>query len=140
MKNYTKIKEEYIEQIQSKVTLYSHDKTKARVCTIENDDRNKVFSIAFRTAPINSTGLTHILEHSVLCGSKKYPVKDPFVELVKSSLNTFLNAFTFPDKTMYPCASQNDKDFKNLMSVYMDAVFYPQIYNHEEIFLQEGWR
>lgn len=140
MKNYTKIKEEYIEQIQSKVTLYSHNKTKAKICTFENDDRNKVFSIAFRTAPINSTGLTHILEHSVLCGSKKYPVKDPFVELVKSSLNTFLNAFTFPDKTMYPCASQNDKDFKNLMSVYMDAVFYPQIYNHEEIFLQEGWR
>lgn len=140
MKNYTKIKEEYIEQIQSKLTYYEHDKTKARICTIENDDTNKVFSIAFRTAPINSTGLTHILEHSVLCGSKKYPLKDPFVELVKSSLNTFLNAFTFPDKTMYPCASQNDKDFKNLMGVYLDAVFYPQIYEHEEIFLQEGWR
>lgn len=88
---------------------------------------------------MDNTGLTHILEHSVLCGSKKYPVKDPFVELLKSSLNTFLNAFTFPDKTMYPCASQNDTDFKNLMSVYMDAVFYPQIYNHEEIFMQEGW-
>lgn len=140
MTNYTLIKEEYIDQIQSKVSIYSHNKTKARVCTIENDDRNKVFSIAFRTAPINSTGLTHILEHSVLCGSKKYPVKDPFVELVKSSLNTFLNAFTFPDKTMYPCASQNDKDFKNIMSVYMDAVFYPRIHDFEEIFLQEGWR
>lgn len=139
MKNYTKITSKFIEDIQSNVTIYQHNKTHARVCTIENDDNNKVFSIAFRTPPINNGGLTHILEHSVLCGSKNYPVKDPFVELMKSSLNTFLNAFTFPDKTMYPCASQNDKDFKNLMSVYMDAVFYPQIYSHEEIFMQEGW-
>ena len=139
MKNYTKIESKYIEEIQSNVTIYSHNKTKARICTMENEDNNKVFSIAFRTPPIDDSGLTHILEHSVLCGSKKYPVKDPFVELLKSSLNTFLNAFTFPDKTMYPCASQNDTDFKNLMSVYMDAVFYPQIYKHEEIFMQEGW-
>ncbi|MDE7162409.1 MAG: insulinase family protein [Anaeroplasmataceae bacterium] len=139
MKNYTKVTSKFIEDIQSNVTIYTHNKTGARVCTIENDDNNKVFSIAFRTPPMNNGGLTHILEHSVLCGSKKYPVKDPFVELLKSSLNTFLNAFTFPDKTMYPCASQNDKDFKNLMSVYMDAVFYPQIYSHEEIFMQEGW-
>lgn len=139
MKNYTKIQTKFIEEIQSNVTIYKHNKTNARICIMENNDSNKVFSIAFRTPPINSTGLTHILEHSVLCGSKKYPVKDPFVELLKSSLNTFLNAFTFPDKTMYPAASQNDKDFKNLMSVYMDAVFYPQIYNHEEIFMQEGW-
>ena len=139
MNSYTKIESRYIEEIQSNVTIYSHNKTKARIATIENDDNNKVFSIAFRTPPIDNSGLTHILEHSVLCGSKKYPVKDPFVELLKSSLNTFLNAFTFPDKTMYPCASQNDKDFKNLMSVYMDAVFYPQIYEHEEIFMQEGW-
>ena len=139
MKNYTKITTKFIEDIQSNVTIYKHNKTNARICTIENDDNNKVFSIAFRTPAINDGGLTHILEHSVLCGSKKYPVKDPFVELLKSSLNTFLNAFTFPDKTMYPCASQNDKDFKNLMSVYMDAVFYPQIYQHEEIFMQEGW-
>lgn len=139
MKNYTKITSKFIEDIQSEVTIYKHNKTGARVCTIANDDSNKVFSIAFRTPPMNNGGLTHILEHSVLCGSKKYPVKDPFVELLKSSLNTFLNAFTFPDKTMYPCASQNDKDFKNLMSVYMDAVFYPQIYAHEEIFMQEGW-
>lgn len=139
MKNYTEITKKYIEDIQSNVTVYKHNKTNARICTIENDDTNKVFSIAFRTPPINNGGLTHILEHSVLCGSKKYPVKDPFVELLKSSLNTFLNAFTFPDKTMYPCASQNDTDFKNLMSVYMDAVFYPQIYEHKEIFMQEGW-
>lgn len=139
MKNYTKVSNKFIEDIQSNVTIYQHNQTKARICTIENEDNNKVFSIAFRTPPMNNGGLTHILEHSVLCGSKNYPVKDPFVELLKSSLNTFLNAFTFPDKTMYPCASQNDKDFKNLMSVYMDAVFYPQIYAHEEIFMQEGW-
>lgn len=139
MKNYTKLQNKYIEEIQSNVTIYRHNQTDARICTIENEDNNKVFSIAFRTPPINNCGLTHILEHSVLCGSKKYPVKDPFVELLKSSLNTFLNAFTFPDKTMYPCASQNETDFKNLMSVYMDAVFYPQIYQHEEIFMQEGW-
>lgn len=139
MKNYTKITNKYIDEIQSEVTIYKHNKTGARIATFENDDNNKVFSIAFRTPPVNSTGLTHILEHSVLCGSLKYPVKDPFVELLKSSLNTFLNAFTFPDKTMYPLASQNLNDFKNLMSVYMDAVFYPQIYNHEEIFMQEGW-
>ena len=139
MKNYTKLQTKYIDEIQSNVTIYSHDKTHARVCVMENDDTNKVFSIAFRTPAINDGGLTHILEHSVLCGSKNYPVKDPFVELLKGSLNTFLNAFTFPDKTMYPCASQNLEDFKNLMSVYMDAVFYPQIYNHEEIFMQEGW-
>ena len=139
MKNYTKLQTKYIDEIQSNVTIYSHDLTHARICVMENDDTNKVFSIAFRTPAINDCGLTHILEHSVLCGSRKYPVKDPFVELLKGSLNTFLNAFTFPDKTMYPCASQNLEDFKNLMSVYMDAVFYPQIYNHEEIFMQEGW-
>ena len=139
MKNYTKLQTKFIEDIQSNVTIYKHNKTNARICTIENDDNNKVFSIAFRTPPINNGGLTHILEHSVLCGSKNYPVKDPFVELIKGSLNTFLNAFTFPDKTMYPCASKNLKNFKNLMSVYMDAVFYPQIYKYEEIFMQEGW-
>ncbi|MGM9972288.1 MAG: insulinase family protein [Anaeroplasmataceae bacterium] len=136
---FTKETKKFIEEINSNVTIYRHDKTKARLCTIENDDPNKVFSIAFRTPPINDTGLTHILEHSVLCGSKKYPVKDPFVELLKGSLNTFLNAFTFPDKTMYPVASMNDKDFNNLMSVYLDAVFYPNIYKYEEIFKQEGW-
>lgn len=139
MNKYKKIQTKWIEDIQSQVTIYEHIKTKAKVCTIENDDHNKVFSIAFRTPPINDGGLTHILEHSVLCGSAKYPVKDPFVEMMKGSLNTFLNAFTFPDKTVYPCASQNETDFKNLMSVYLDAVFYPQISKHEEIFMQEGW-
>lgn len=139
MSNYSKIAQKYIEEIKTNVSIFRHNKSNARICIMDNDDINKVFSIAFRTPPMDDSGLTHILEHSVLCGSKKYPVKDPFVELLKSSLNTFLNAFTFPDKTMYPCASVNDKDFKNLISVYMDAVFYPQIYNHEEIFMQEGW-
>jgi len=139
MNNYTLIEEKFIDEINSNVRVYSHNKTKARIVTLKNDDPNKVFLIGFRTPPINSTGLTHILEHSVLCGSKKYPVKDPFVELLKSSLNTFLNAFTFPDKTCYPVASINDKDFKNLMDVYLDAVFYPRIYTKKEIFMQEGW-
>lgn len=136
---YKKIAQRFIKDINSDVTIYEHNKTKARVMTIENDDPNKVFSIAFRTPAINNCGLTHILEHSVLCGSKKYPLHDPFVELLKGSLNTFLNAFTFPDKTMYPCASMNDKDFRNLMSVYLDAVFYPNIYTNPFIFKQEGW-
>ena len=139
MKNYTKIETKFIDEIQSEVTIYKHNKSGARVCTIKNDDNNKVFSIGFRTPPINDCGLTHILEHSVLCGSKAFPVKDPFVELLKSSLNTFLNAMTYSDKTVYPVASQNLADFKNLMHIYMDAVFYPQIYAHEEIFKQEGW-
>ena len=139
MKGYTKLNEIEVKELDCKFTIYSHDKTKARVATIECDDDNKVFSIAFRTPPIDNTGLTHILEHSVLCGSDKYEVKDPFVELLKSSLNTFLNAITFPDKTMYPIASKNLKDFKNLTDVYMDAVFHPNIYKHKEIFLQEGW-
>ena len=139
MKNYTFIESKYIDEIESKVSIYRHNKSGARICTMENDDDNKVFSIAFRTPAINSTGLTHILEHSVLCGSKKYPVKDPFVELLKTSLNTFLNAFTFPDKTMYPVASKTLKDFENLMDIYLDATFNPKIYEHKEIFNQEGW-
>lgn len=137
--SYTKISTKFIKDINSNVVVYEHDKTKAHIMTIENDDPNKVFSIAFRTPAINNCGLTHILEHSVLCGSKKYPLHDPFVELLKGSLNTFLNAFTFPDKTMYPCASMNDKDFRNLMSVYLDAVFYPNIHTNPYIFKQEGW-
>lgn len=139
MKNYRLIEEKFLKDIDSNVYIYEHLNTKARIVYIKNDDKNKVFSIAFRTPAKDSTGLTHILEHSVLCGSSKYPVKDPFVELLKSSLNTFLNAFTFPDKTMYPCASMNDKDFKNIMDVYLDSVFFPNIYNYKEIFMQEGW-
>ena len=132
-------KEEDLKGIKAKGYLLRHRKSGARVVYIENDDNNKVFSIGFRTPPSDSTGVPHIMEHSVLCGSKNFPAKDPFVELVKGSLNTFLNAMTYPDKTVYPLASCNDKDFQNLMHVYMDAVFYPNIYEHEEIFRQEGW-
>lgn len=139
MKNYKKISEEMLKEVNAKMTIYEHIKTGARVCTFDTDDTNKVFAIAFKTPAIDSTGVTHIIEHSVLCGSKKYPVKDPFVELLKGSLNTFLNAFTYGDKTVYPCASKNDKDFLNLMDIYLNAVFYPRIYQHKEIFLQEGW-
>ncbi len=136
---YDIIKEENLKDIRSTGYLLRHKKTGARVMVLENDDENKVFNIAFRTPPKNSTGVAHILEHSVLCGSRKFPLKDPFVELVKGSLNTFLNAMTYPDKTIYPVASCNDPDFQNLMHVYLDAVFYPNIYKKEEIFRQEGW-
>lgn len=119
--------------------IFRHNKTKARVVVISNDDDNKVFTIGFRTPPSDDTGVPHILEHSVLCGSRKFPSKDPFVELAKGSLNTFLNAMTYSDKTVYPIASCNEKDFHNLMDVYLDAVFYPNIYKKEEILKQEGW-
>ena len=136
---YEPVLEEDLSDLKSKGCLLRHKKSGARVLLMENDDENKVFSIGFRTPPSDSTGVPHIMEHSVLCGSRDFPVKDPFVELVKGSLNTFLNAMTYPDKTVYPVASCNDKDFQNLMHVYMDAVFYPNIYEHEEIFRQEGW-
>lgn len=136
---YDLIQKKELTDIKSDGYLLRHKKSGARILLISNDDENKVFSIGFRTPPEDSTGLAHILEHSVLCGSRKFPVKDPFVELVKGSLNTFLNAMTYPDKTVYPVASCNDKDFQNLMDVYMDAVFYPNIYKQEEIFRQEGW-
>lgn len=136
---YTLLYEEELKDSKSKGMVLRHNKSGARVCVLSNDDDNKVFSVAFRTPPKDSTGVAHILEHSVLCGSDKFPVKDPFVELMKGSLNTFLNAFTSPDHTTYPVASCNDQDFKNLMDVYMDAVFHPNIYHHEEIFMQEGW-
>ena len=139
LKAYEVLKEEELQDIHSKGWLLRHKKTGARVMLIENSDENKVFNIAFRTPPKNSTGVAHILEHSVLCGSREFPLKDPFVELVKGSLNTFLNAMTYPDKTCYPIASCNDRDFQNLMHVYLDAVFYPNIYKKEEIFRQEGW-
>ncbi len=140
LETYKIIKEEELYGIQAKGYLLRHKKSQARILLIEKkDDNNKVFSIGFRTPPSDSTGVPHIMEHSVLCGSKNFPAKDPFVELVKGSLNTFLNAMTYPDKTVYPVASLNDKDFQNLMHVYMDAVLYPNIYEHEEIFRQEGW-
>ena len=139
MPAYKLLREEPLKDLNSVGFVFEHKKTKARVAVISNDDNNKVFSIGFRTPPEDSTGVAHIVEHTVLCGSKEFPAKDPFVELVKGSLNTFLNAMTYPDKTIYPIASCNDKDFKNLMHVYMDAVFYPNIYKKEEIFKQEGW-
>ena len=139
LEHYELIQKRNLDSLKSEGYLLRHKKSGARVLLMENDDENKVFYVGFRTPPEDSTGLPHILEHSVLCGSKAFPVKDPFVELVKGSLNTFLNAMTYPDKTVYPVASCNDKDFQNLMHIYMDAVFYPNIYVHDEIFRQEGW-
>ena len=139
LKAYEVIQKEDLSGIKSQGILLKHKKSGARVLLMENDDENKVFAIGFRTPPSDSTGVPHIMEHSVLCGSRDFPVKDPFVELVKGSLNTFLNAMTYPDKTVYPVASCNDKDFQNLMHVYMDAVFYPNIYQHDKTFRQEGW-
>ena len=136
---YEVIQKADLSDLQSEGILLKHRKSGARILLMENDDENKVFAIGFRTPPSDSTGVPHIMEHSVLCGSRDFPVKDPFVELVKGSLNTFLNAMTYPDKTVYPIASCNEKDFQNLMHVYMDAVFYPNIYEHDEIFRQEGW-
>lgn len=130
---------EYVEEINADAYLMEHEKSGARLLYLACDDDNKVFSISFRTPPADDTGVAHILEHSSLCGSRKYHLKEPFVELVKGSMNTFLNAMTYPDKTMYPVASRNDKDFKNLMDVYLDAVFYPLIYENPYTLLQEGW-
>lgn len=136
---YTLLKTEELPDVKGTGYYFQHKKSGAKLVWIENTDDNKVFSIAFRTPPENSTGVAHIIEHTVLCGSEHFPAKDPFIELAKGSLNTFLNAMTFPDKTMYPVASCNMQDFKNLMHVYMDAVLYPNIYITEEIFKQEGW-
>ncbi|MFN8597053.1 MAG: insulinase family protein, partial [Anaerolineae bacterium] len=131
------LRERRVDEINSNVKLYRHRETGAQLLSISNADENKCFGITFRTPPAKSNGIAHILEHSVLCGSRKYPAKEPFIELAKSSLNTFLNAFTYPDKTCYPIASQNLKDFYNLIDVYLDAVFYPLISEHT--FQQEGW-
>lgn len=136
---YEILERNFIDDLKSEGIVLRHKKTGAKVALLSNDDDNKVFYIGFRTPPHNSTGVAHIVEHTVLCGSKEFPVKDPFIELAKGSLNTFLNAMTFPDKTVYPIASCNDKDFQNLMHVYLDAVFYPNIHNEKKIFQQEGW-
>ncbi len=136
---YEVVLQEELKDLNSKGMLLRHKKSGARICLISNDDNNKVFCVGFRTIPKDSTGVPHIIEHTVLCGSDKFPLKDPFIELAKGSLNTFLNAITYPDKTIYPIASCNDKDFQNLMHVYMDAVFRPNIYKTENIFKQEGW-
>ncbi|WP_054252801.1 insulinase family protein [Neofamilia massiliensis] len=139
LKNYTLKQKEYIEELDSTGYYFVHNKTKAKVFYLENKDEIKTFSIGFRTPPKDSTGVAHIVEHTVLSGSRKYRTKEPFMDLVNSSLQTFLNAMTFPDKTIYPIATRNTKDFYNLMDVYLDAVFYPRIYEEEKIFYQEGW-
>lgn len=136
---YEILDEHRVEDVQSDGFILRHKKSGARIAILSNNDDNKVFYIGFKTPPEDETGVPHIIEHTTLCGSKKFPVKDPFIELAKGSLNTFLNAMTYPDKTVYPVASCNDQDFKNLMDVYLDAVFNPNITKYEEIFKQEGW-
>ena len=133
------LRSERIAEAEGTAFTFVHEKTGAQLFFLETADDNKVFSISFRTPPVDDTGVAHIVEHSVLCGSRKYPLKEPFVELVKGSLNTFLNAMTFPDKTMYPVASRNDRDFQNLMDVYLDAVFYPAMRENPQVLMQEGW-
>ena len=133
------IEKKYLKNINTNAYLYEHTKTRARLVFFENDDINKSFSISFKTIPYNDNGIFHILEHSVLCGSAKYPVKEPFVELLKGSFNTFLNAMTFPDKTMYPVSSKNEKDLEILMDIYLDAVFNPNLKSNPNILAQEGW-
>ena len=136
---FTLVEEQYISEYGSQVLLYRHDKTGAQVMSAINDDENKTFGVTFRTPVGDSKGTPHILEHSVLCGSRKYPIKEPFVELMKGSLNTFLNAFTYPDRTCYPVASTNLQDYYNLMDVYLDAVLHPNCIKDPQIFAQEGW-
>ncbi len=136
---YEVVSTEALNEIDGSATMLLHPKSGAKLLLMQNNDVNKAFSITFRTPPRDDTGVFHILEHSVLCGSRKFPVKEPFVDLLKSSMQTFLNAMTFPDKTMYPVASTNEKDLLDLMDVYLDAVFHPAIYTKPTIFQQEGW-
>lgn len=126
-------------EIDGRAYVLDHNASRAQLLYLQNDDANKAFSIAFKTPPANDTGVFHILEHSVLCGSDKFPVKEPFVNLLKSSMQTFLNAMTYPDKTIYPVASTNEQDLLNLMDVYLDAVLHPAIFHKRAIFEQEGW-
>ena len=137
---FTLIEKRYLPEEDATLYQYEHEKTKARVLHMKNKDPNKVFIIGFRTPPLGSTGNCHILEHCVLNGSRKYKTKEPFMDLLKSSLQTFLNAMTYPDRTVYPVASRNDADFANLMDLYLDAVFYPNATRDPLIFRQEGWR
>lgn len=139
MKNYTLIEKKYVTEVGSLASVYEHNKTKAKVLVLSNNDENKAFGIGFRTVPEDSTGVAHIVEHCTLSGSRKYRTREPFMDLIQSSMQTFLNAMTYPDKTLYPISSRNKKDFYNLMDVYLDAVFYPRMYEKKEIFLQEGW-
>lgn len=138
-KGYKFVQERYVEDVNSKCTVLEHEKTGARVFLMENADDNKTFGIGFKTLPKDNTGICHIIEHCVLSGSRKFKTKEPFMDMYKNSLATFLNAITFPDKTIYPVSSRNDKDFKNLMDVYLDAVFYPVMKSDKRIFMQEGW-
>jgi Zn-dependent M16 (insulinase) family peptidase len=140
VKGFRVVRVRPIEELHASLWEMVHEKTGAALCWVDRKDANKAFSIAFKTLPTDSTGVFHIIEHSVLCGSDRYPVKEPFVELLKSSVRTFLNAFTYPDKTVYPVSSRNDRDFLNLIDVYLDAVLHPLIYHKPEIFRQEGWR
>lgn len=138
-KGYKLIQEKHIKDVNSDCVLLEHEKTGAKVFLMKNDDDNKTFGIGFKTLPKDNTGICHIIEHSVLSGSRKFQTKEPFMDMVKISMATFLNALTFPDKTIYPVSSRNEKDFKNLMDVYMDAVFYPVMKKDRRIFMQEGW-
>src|SRR5437868_4946690 len=133
------VTERLLPEVSSTARIYRHKRTGAEVLSLSNNDENKVFGIAFRTPPKDSTGIAHVLEHSVLCGSRKFPVKEPFVELLKGSLQNFLNAFTYPDRTCYPVASTNTKDFYNLIHVYLDAVLHPRAINDPQVLQQEGW-
>jgi Zn-dependent M16 (insulinase) family peptidase len=137
--NYRLLEKEHLSDINATAFTLVHEKTGAKVCLLQNDDKNKSFIIGFKTPESSSTGVAHILEHSVLCGSEHFPVKDAMTEVGKGSLNTFLNAYTYPDRTLYPVSSCNDADFKNLCHVYLDAVFYPRVHKDERIFKQEGW-
>ena len=137
---FTEIRQAPLPELDATLHEMEHEQTGARLVWLERDEVNMTFGIAFPTLPKDDTGVFHILEHSVLCGSDRYPVKEPFVELLKHSMNTFLNALTFPDKTLYPISTRNPKDFLTLMRVYLDAVFHPAIYHNPAIFRQEGWR
>lgn len=137
--SFRKIEQRELPDIQSVGTVYLHEKTGAKVLILKNKDRNRAFTIGFRTLPVSDNGITHIIEHSALNGSRKYPSKEPFVELIKGSMNTFINAMTYSDKTIYPIASTNEKDFFNLMDVYLDAVFHPNFYHDTQVLKQEGW-
>lgn len=136
---FSLVQQQFVREYDSHVLMYKHDKTGAQLISVVNSDENKTFGAVFRTPVSDSTGIPHILEHSVLCGSRKYPIKEPFVELMKGSLNTFLNAFTYPDRTCYPVASTNTQDFYNLVDVYLDAVLHPKCVSDKRTFEQEGW-
>lgn len=136
---YEVLQKDLVSEYGAYCTLYRHKKSGAELLSVAVDDDNKVFGITLRTPPEDSTGVPHILEHSVLCGSRKYKTKDPFVHLLKGSLQTFLNAFTYPDRTCYVVASQNEKDFYNLVNVYADAVYHPRAVSDPMVHAQEGW-